>query len=46
MVINILKDGTILEDLTGHLITREQFPTVYKVIEQIEKEERDDGDQV
>ncbi len=37
---HILKDGTVLEDITGYVITKEQNPEVYRVIEQIRKKER------
>jgi hypothetical protein len=38
---HILKDGTVLEDISGIVITREQNPEVYRIIEQIRKKERD-----
>lgn len=34
---HVLKDGTVLEDISGIVITREQNPEVYRVIEQIRK---------
>lgn len=40
MVIHILKDGTVLRDIQGHVVTREQAPTVYKVLENIKNEGR------
>ena len=38
MVKHILKDGTVLKDIKGHKITREQAPMIYKVLEQVRKE--------
>ena len=38
---NILKDGSVVEDLTGHVITKEQLPEVYEVIEHIEQREEE-----
>lgn len=37
---HILKDGTVLEDISGLVITKEQNPEVYRVIDQIRKKER------
>jgi hypothetical protein len=37
---HILKDGTVLEDISGLVITKEQNPEVYRIIEQIRKKER------
>ena len=34
---HVLKDGTVLEDISGIVITREQNPEVYRAIEQIRK---------
>ena len=36
-VINILKDGTVIEDLTGYKVTREMLPGLYAVLDQINK---------
>lgn len=32
MVKHVLKDGTVLDDISGIVITREQFPEVYKIL--------------
>lgn len=32
MVKHVLKDGTVLDDISGVVITREQFPEVYKIL--------------
>lgn len=37
MVTHILKDGTVLEDITGHKVTREDAPTVYEILERLRK---------
>lgn len=37
---HVLRNGEVLEDITGYVITREQNPEVYRVIEQIRKKER------
>jgi hypothetical protein len=34
---HILKDGTVLEDISGIVIKREDNPEIYRVIEQIRK---------
>lgn len=42
MVKNILKDGTVLADMTGHVVKKENVPMVYQIIEQITRKERKD----
>ena len=46
MVTHILKDGTVLKDITGHVVKREDVPTVYSLIERMkgkaQKEEKND----
>ena len=37
---HILKDGTALDDISGIVITREQNPEIYRVIEQIREKGR------
>ena len=37
MVRHFLKDGTEVKSIAGTVIKREDFETVYRVIEQIEK---------
>lgn len=34
MVINILKNGTEVSDLTGHVVTSEDAPAIYRLLEQ------------
>ena len=33
MITHILKDGTVLKDITGHTVTRKDAPTVYTLME-------------
>ena len=33
MIKHILKDGTILTDITGHKVTRKDAPRVYQILE-------------
>ena len=40
MIKHILKDGTVLQDITGHIIKQEDAPMVYQIIEQMEREEK------
>jgi hypothetical protein len=37
---HVLRNGEVLEDISGVVITREQNPEIYRVIEQIRKRER------
>lgn len=37
---HVLKSGEVLEDITGYVITRDQNPEIYRVIEQISKKRR------
>ena len=46
MVKHILKDGTVLDDITGHVVRREEVPSVYTLIERKgEKDEQADTEQ-
>ena len=44
MVTHVLKDGTVLNDIKGHLVKKEDVPTVYVLInkmnEHSKKEEK------
>lgn len=46
MVVHVLKDGTVLDDITGHVVKKEDVPTVYALIERLnehsQKEEKND----
>lgn len=46
MVKHILKDGTVLEDISGHVVKRKDAPVVYELMEQIKRKEDKNGDQV
>lgn len=37
---HILKNGQVLEDISGYVITKEQNPEIYRIIEQISKKRR------
>lgn len=39
---HVLKDGTQLDDITGHVIKAEDHPLLYEVISNIEKKEGDE----
>lgn len=41
MIAHVLKDGTVLEDITGHVIKQDDAPMVYQIIEQMEREEKE-----
>ena len=44
MVKHILIDGTVLEDLKGHVVKKEDVPEAYQLMDQMNKEkERKDG---
>ena len=40
MVKHILKDGTVLKDITGHVVKKEDVPLAYALIDQINEERR------
>ena len=50
MVTHVLKDGTVLKDITGHVVKREDVPMIYSLVEQMNserqkgKEKKDDRD--
>lgn len=44
MITHILKDGTILDDISGHKVTREDAPTVYEILERLKKQRRESND--
>lgn len=35
MVKHILKDGTVLDDISGIVIKKEQFPAVYEILDRL-----------
>ena len=46
MITHVLKDGTVLEDITGHVIKQDDAPMVYQIIEQMEREERNERNHI
>lgn len=38
MIRHHLKDGTVLDDITGHLVKKEDVPRVYALIDQMNHE--------
>lgn len=43
MVKHILKDGTVLKDITGHIVKKEDVPAAYALIERMRKGRRKNG---
>lgn len=43
MITNILKDGKVVKDLTGHIVKKEDVPAAYALIERIRKGRRKNG---
>lgn len=44
-ITHIMKDGTVLNDITGHVIKKEDCPLIYEIIKAINKrvgEEKND----
>jgi hypothetical protein len=37
MVKHVLKNGQVVQDITGHVIKRKDFPSVYELMERKEK---------
>lgn len=46
MIRHILKDGTILQDITGHKVKQESAPMVYQIIEQMEREGKNERNHI
>lgn len=38
MIRHHLKDGTVLDDITGHVVRKEDVPLAYQLIEQMNEE--------
>ena len=45
MIRHILRNGTVLQDIKGHVVKREDVPEIYEIRERMNKEEKN-GDQV
>ena len=41
MVRHILKDGTVVQDITGHTVKRKDAETVYQLLERINERKKD-----
>ena len=37
MIIHILKNGTVLQDITGHVVRKEENPLIYQIIDRMQK---------
>lgn len=46
MIKHILKDGTVLQDITGHIIKQESAQVVYQIIEQMEREGKNERNHI
>ena len=46
MIKHILKDGKVIEDISGHVVKRKDAPVTYELLEQIKRKEKKDGHQV
>lgn len=44
MITHVLSDGTVLDDITGHKVTKEDAPTVYEILERLKKKRRESHD--
>lgn len=44
MVIHIMKDGTVLKDITGHVVKKEDAPMIYNIVDRMntKREEKKD----
>lgn len=51
MIIHILKNGTVLQDITGHVVKKEENPLIYSILDRsktpcevagVEQEEQND----
>lgn len=38
MVIHVLKDGTVLHDITGHVVKKEDAKSIYAILNEINHE--------
>ena len=45
MVRHILKDGTVLKEINGHVVKKEDLPSVYNLIDQMNKERKEKEDE-
>lgn len=43
MITHVLKDGTVLKDISGHMVTRKDAPRVYELLERKKERGTNDG---
>jgi hypothetical protein len=41
MVTHVLKDGSVKQDITGHVVKKEDAPKFYDLIERVRKEKNE-----
>lgn len=44
MIRHVLKNGTVLEDISGHVVKLEDAPSVYALLDVIRKGSKNDGE--
>lgn len=44
MVIHVLRDGTVLDDITGHVVKMEDARMVYELLDKINQERGEKND--
>lgn len=44
MIKHILRDGTVLQDITGHVVKQKDAPLVYQIMERMNKEKEGAND--
>lgn len=44
MVIHIMKDGTVLKDITGHVVKKEDAPMIYNIVDQMNRKREEKKD--
>lgn len=45
MIWHVLKDGTVLEDIQGHVVRMEEAPSIYAILDKVRERKRDkDGE--
>lgn len=42
MITHKLKDGTVLDDITGHKVSRKDVPEAYELMERMNEKEKKD----
>ena len=44
MVVHVLKDGTIVPDITGHVVNQQDVPVLYQMIDKINSDSQIHGE--